>query len=470
MGDKLNIEEIFRARLGGAEQTPSPQSWSAIQRKLRWRQFLRFNPGRFNIYYTGALLLASTGVLLLLSEKITNLSTPAEPAAIENRVELDNRDKSATNTTSTTSTNDHTTTNSNDNTNDKSATTTTTTNTNSATNSAESPPDTPDTPATPSLVVAEPVAQLEPNTDLSAQNSDVEPVILVNPATDQQTVLPAVPHFTSSVQSGCAPLSIQFASQRVDDTSSLWDFGTGDQSQEQNPVYAFQEPGQFVVTHTTENQTGEATVSRMLVEVLESPVADFQIDEGLEGVENHVVLSLVNFTSDASEFVWNLVDEECINCNNWTSTEQQPTLELKHITPDSRSVRLEVTNAYGCSDTTLVSLPLIVQSSDTRIKFATAFSPNPSGPGDGNFTPGSKRIDLFHPIYIDVPVEYHMRVYTRRGQLVFETREVYQGWDGYLHQAPAQSAVYVWMVEGKWADGTTFSYRGDITLVWNKYW
>ena len=64
----------------------------------------------------------------------------------------------------------------------------------------------------------------------------------------------------------------------------------------------------------------------------------------------------------------------------------------------------------------------------------------------------------------------HMRVFTRRGELVFETHEVYRGWDGYMHQEGAPGDVYVWMAEGKWKDGESFSLRGDVTLVWNQYW
>ena len=208
----------------------------------------------------------------------------------------------------------------------------------------------------------------------------------------------------------------------------------------------------------------------MLVEVLASPVADFQIEEGLQGINNHVALNLVNYSSNGSAFTWKLVNEACIDCSDWSSNEYQPELELKSISPESRAVRLEVINEQGCSDTAIQSLPLIVQSSEDRIKFATAFSPNPSGPGDGSFTPGSKRIDLFHPLYIEVPVEFHMRVYTRRGELVFETRELYQGWDGYHLHVRAKSDVYVWMAEGKWEDGESFSMRGDVTVVYNKYW
>ena len=208
----------------------------------------------------------------------------------------------------------------------------------------------------------------------------------------------------------------------------------------------------------------------MMIEVFPSPVADFQIQEGLVGMDEHVVLNLINYSSDATAFNWCLVNEKIEDCSAWSSMEHQPNLELKSISPESRAVMLEVINEQGCRDTAIQELPLEVESSDTRIKFANAFSPNPSGPGDGSFAPGSKRIDLFHPIYIEVPVEFHLRIYTRRGELVFETREIYQGWDGYHKEMPVANDVYVWMADGKWKDGRSFSLHGDVTLVKAKYW
>ena len=79
MSDKLNIEQLFQSRLDGAELSPSPESWKAIQRKLRWKQFLRFKPGQFNIYYAGALLLAATGLAVILAGD----KDQADPAANE---------------------------------------------------------------------------------------------------------------------------------------------------------------------------------------------------------------------------------------------------------------------------------------------------------------------------------------------------------------------------------------------------
>ena len=93
MSDKLNMEQLMRTRLDGAELSPSPESWKTIQRKLRWKQFLRFNPGRVNIYYAGALLLAATGLVLLLAgergqaEQAVSEDVALQPSQIVNTVE-----------------------------------------------------------------------------------------------------------------------------------------------------------------------------------------------------------------------------------------------------------------------------------------------------------------------------------------------------------------------------------------------
>jgi PKD repeat protein len=450
MSDKLKIEQLVKARLGEAELPPSPGSWSAIQRKLRWPQFLRFHLARFNIYYAGALLLVATGLALLLAAS-RDKADPAGPEDNSNiivPVEQDNKESGGESAGQT-----------GGNSNDEKLQ--------------------PDTAVSPEQGEAEPASGKQNEISGSDVQEEIslealqitEPVEVISSdlTTDEVIERSPVTNFTSSIRSGCAPLTVQFTNKSVNATSYHWDFGTGESSREENPVHEFREPGRYVVTLTAENNGGMPAVSRMMVEVLETPVADFQIEEGFKGVDNHVVLNLVNYSSRATGFAWNIVDEDCVNCNNWSSLEHQPTLELKSITPDSRSVRLEVFNQNGCSDTAVQPLPLEVQSSDTRIKFATAFSPNPSGPGDGSFTIGSKRIDLFHPIYIEVPVQIHLRVYTRRGELIYETHELYQGWDGYIHHEPAQSGVYVWMVEGKWTDGSSFSYHGDVTLLRNQY-
>ncbi len=446
MSEKLNIEQLVRTRLGEAELTPSKGAWKGIARKLRWKQFLRFNPGKFNIYYAGAILLVSAGASLFLwgeeedpkSEQVqieSIASSPEESGIRESLAESqfkEGEEKSPAKQ--------------------------------QAEKSEESIVEYAEEPDTE-------VASTVPEVESNEESENILAVASLSPIVRETEAEPLpFTYFSSSVQSGCAPLEVRFINQSKNASSYRWIFGTGDENKQSDPVYLFTEPGRFTVTLIAENHEGKASVSKRMIEVLPQPEAEFKIEEGLEGTDNHVVLNLLNYSSSASSYSWCLVDEKGLNCSQWSSLEFQPFIELKRITPGSRSVRLEVVSDDGCIDTASVDLPLRVESSEVKIKFATAFSPNPSGPGDGSFSPQSKRIDLFHPVYVEVPVEYRMRVFTRRGEMVFETQEVYQGWDGYIHQEQAKGDVYVWMVEGKWANGSPFSYHGDVTLVQNKYW
>jgi len=450
MSEKLNIEQLVRSGLDGAEISPSPGSWKAIQRTLRWKQFLRFRPGQFNIYYAGALLLAGATLVWALAGRSDRIEStvPDEQAIPQIPAEQvtgqlhDESENEASNLKAA-----------GENQAEEQDSKTT----------KESDPEAYTENQTGDTALAEEAIKS------SIEDAIVDPVVLVHPEANLEEQL-SVAYFTSSIQTGCAPLRVHFTDQSIHATAYHWDFGTGETSLEQNPIHTFSEAGRYMVTLTTENHGSQPTVSRMMIEVLRAPVADFQIEEGLTGIEDHVVLNLVNYSTNASTLTWCLVNEASTECGDWSSKDFQPSIELKSITADSRSVRLEVIDENGCRDTAVQDLPLIVQSSETRIKFPTAFSPNPSGPGDGSFTPGSKRIDLFHPIYIEVPVEFRMRIYTRRGELLFETHNIYQGWDGYHKQEAAASDVYVWMAEGKWKDGKSFSLNGDVTLVHGQYW
>ena len=62
-----NLRELFRHKLENAEIIPDPSVSSDLMRKLAVREFLRFNPFSFNIYYLGGLIAAGIVTVLVLS-------------------------------------------------------------------------------------------------------------------------------------------------------------------------------------------------------------------------------------------------------------------------------------------------------------------------------------------------------------------------------------------------------------------
>jgi len=468
MSDKLHIEDLFNRKLEGAELEPSPKTWKTIQRQVRRKQFLRFHPRQFNVYYAGALLLSSAALVIGLTGRPDN--EISENDQVQELLQAERQEEGGRAIDIAIQQGRETGAGESGDGQDRKA------NRDPEGQARQGSSD-------------QKAERRGVSRDKQNRESEQKDQYLQRPARDIPAVLPdpepgkletitdgpglsEAPRtaFSASLLSGCAPLEVQFSNQTEDAESYRWDLGTGEILRQRDISYTFSEPGVYTVVLRAQDARGKAGLARQTIEVLPRPVADFGIEEGFAGMDHHVVLNLMNYSSVADRFSWCLMDESSRRCGDWSSEDFQPSIRLKDLATGSEEVRLIVTNAYGCSDTAIMQLPLKVESSEVKIKFPNAFTPNPSGPSGGSFQAGSGRIDVFHPVFIEVPVEYHLVVYSREGKIVFESREVYRGWDGYLNQSQAPSGVYVWMVEGRWEDGTPFSYRGDVTLVVPSGW
>ena len=116
-------------------------------------------------------------------------------------------------------------------------------------------------------------------------------------------------------------------------------------------------------------------------------------------------------------------------------------------------------NQFGCKDTAIIQV-----ETTTEIKVPTAFTPNENGPNGGNYVPSSLDNDIFFP-YTSGVKNYHFSVFNRWGELIFETFDFKQGWDGYYRGKICQQGVYVWKIELDWENGKKFSKVGDVTLL-----
>jgi gliding motility-associated-like protein len=72
--------------------------------------------------------------------------------------------------------------------------------------------------------------------------------------------------------------------------------------------------------------------------------------------------------------------------------------------------------------------------------------------------------DVFFPIYKGVD-DFEMQIFNRWGELIFESKDVRQGWDGYYRGKLCQQDVYVWRVRVTFMDGGELTDMGDVTLL-----
>ncbi|MBV2247562.1 MAG: gliding motility-associated C-terminal domain-containing protein [Lentimicrobium sp.] len=78
----------------------------------------------------------------------------------------------------------------------------------------------------------------------------------------------------------------------------------------------------------------------------------------------------------------------------------------------------------------------------------------------GGFTP------QFIPILKNVePTAYLFMIYNHWGQLVFETTNVEEGWDGSMNGSPSPPGAYIWMLNFSDFNGNKISNKGVVTIV-----
>ena len=57
------------------------------------------------------------------------------------------------------------------------------------------------------------------------------------------------------------------------------------------------------------------------------------------------------------------------------------------------------------------------------------------------------------------------RVFNRLGNLVFETTDPSQGWNGYFNDSPCDPGVFVYYLNLDCLDGQSYFKKGNITIL-----
>jgi len=60
---------------------------------------------------------------------------------------------------------------------------------------------------------------------------------------------------------------------------------------------------------------------------------------------------------------------------------------------------------------------------------------------------------------------FHIELYNRWGELLWETDDKFLGWDGKYRGTDAQQDVYAWVIKVTAYDGEKYQYEGTVTLL-----
>lgn len=194
-----------------------------------------------------------------------------------------------------------------------------------------------------------------------------------------------------------------------------------------------------------ESNTINFTVSEQLIE-------DFTADPLLLDSENDVsnFEVLLNDYENIS-YYWNFGDPDSADEN--VSELEYPTHQ--YTAPGVYTVSLMVENHIGCRDTLIKENYIIYRQNikDPQIFVPTAFTPNNDGENDVLYVRGEEITS----------VEFF--IYNQWGELVFQTNDINQGWDGFFRGKPASSCTYTYLVRAELITGQQQVQSGHVSII-----
>lgn len=250
---------------------------------------------------------------------------------------------------------------------------------------------------------------------------------------------------------GCQPLSVQFTNKSIFAEEYLWSFGDGETSTQKNPNHVYSQPGIYTVTLKVKGEGGDdEIVMEDVVKVYAVPTAFFKVKPDSKIVKipgnSHY---FANLSENASAYHWDFGDGS-------TSSESSPF--HAYTTAGEYDVTLTATSEEGCMSIYKEESAAIAEAGG-KIIVPNAFTPS----GGGNLNSAGKN-DVFYPLSEGV-VTFHMMIFNRWGELIFESKQVNVGWDGYYRGELCKQDVYVFKIQATFVDGEKVELVGDVTLI-----
>lgn len=277
-------------------------------------------------------------------------------------------------------------------------------------------------------------------------DSDSQEVIILPPV--------AVVDFLGPAE-GCVPLTVQFTNLSQNIVNSWWQFGDGGTANATNPVYTYYQPGDYTVTLTATGLDGSTAtlVQEYIIRVYPRALAVFTVTPNQISVPTQPIYCL-NLSQQANQYTWDFGDGNTSNAVNPIHYYQSAGIF---------SVMLVANNSFNCPDTMLV-VDAVHAHNGGMIDFPNAFTPRPTGGSGGAYDPMGYSNDVFFPLHQGV-TEYQLHIFNKWGELLFESKDIFKGWDGYYRGNLCKQDVYVWKVKARFANGESFEKAGDVTLI-----
>lgn len=254
----------------------------------------------------------------------------------------------------------------------------------------------------------------------------------------------------NNIQSGlCDPAKIGFSNGSSSDLpiNYLWHFSTGKSSTEFEPVQVFTPAGTYAATlivETTEicKDTSVDILSTILVNPKPHAVFTFSPHEA------SIFEPDINIGTNPS-------DNSASTLFYFGDGQSSSSTQNIHTYGDFGNYRISLimVNSFGCMDSTSDIVHILPEF---RFWVPNAFTPDDNA-----------RNDFFMPITIGVS-QYHLEIFNRWGQRIFQTTDPETGWNGTYKGTESPQGIYIWKVSFKnLASDKTEEHLGHVTLIRN---
>ena len=253
-----------------------------------------------------------------------------------------------------------------------------------------------------------------------------------------------VPSFTYETQCVGQPISFQNTTTASSSLEHIqWEInGLIDTSY--HTVRTFLQEGLFPISLYVEDEWGCSNTYSEILEIHPNPESDFYFSPSDPSTTDPLV-QFINLSTPNTQASWDL------GYNNF-STIWSPVHAYENA--GWQDVQLKIEDDNGCQDSIQKSLLI---KSDLLFYVPDAFTPN----GDGDN-------DMFGPegFEMDKWQSYHLKVWSQWGELIFESRDVNQLWDGKTKSSLyAASDTYVWSIRINDELGKQTHHTGTVNLL-----
>ncbi|MEN8927263.1 MAG: PKD domain-containing protein, partial [Flavobacteriales bacterium] len=222
-----------------------------------------------------------------------------------------------------------------------------------------------------------------------------------------------------------------------------WSFGDGSTSNSANPTYQYADEGVYDVSLIAQSDKGcyDTLTETAVISVNPLPVAAFDITPLKSKPGEQTIIT--DLSIGASTYLYDL--------GNGFSTDPAPI--YNYFDTGTYTVIQYVMNEFGCRDST--SMTVMVQDGQ-NIYVPNAFTPN--GDGDNDF---------FRPVFLSVDSEkYSFMIFNRWGELLFQTNDVLDAWDGRHNGEEVPIDAYVYRISYKEKNGFgRYTKEGHVNVI-----